>query len=52
MGGNVACIEEMKNACKILVRKPGIESNFGGMCKSGRIILKWILCMNIWTGFS
>jgi hypothetical protein len=45
---------EIRNAYKILVRKPEGNDYFGDMRVDGRQILKWILkkqSVSLWTGF-
>jgi hypothetical protein len=41
MGGNAACMVEMRNVYHSLVRKSQ---------EDGRIILKWVLHVELWTG--
>jgi hypothetical protein len=41
--GHVTCMGKMRNAYKILFRKPEGERPFGGSRHRWRVILKWIL---------
>jgi hypothetical protein len=43
MGGHVARMVEMKNACKILVGIPGRKNHSEDLGVDGKIILEWIL---------
>jgi hypothetical protein len=52
--GHVACVGEMRNAYKILVRKPEERNLSEDLSVAGRIILEWILGKvgrKVWTGF-
>jgi hypothetical protein len=41
--GHVACMGEMRNACKILVGKPEGRDHSEDIVVDGRIILEWIV---------
>jgi hypothetical protein len=49
--GHVALMTELRNAYKILVRKPAERDDLADLLNV-RIILKLVLGMIIWTGFT
>jgi hypothetical protein len=51
---HVACMEEMRNSCRILVGELEGKDNLEDLGIDGRIILRWSLekwGLKVWTGF-
>jgi len=51
---HVACIREMRNSYKVVVRKPECRDCLEDLCTDERIILECISgkeCGKMWTGF-